>query len=72
MEWLGVWNCIFSGSEFSNLGENLSLSLSFSLSLSLSLALQIFRDFSGKFGLLEMLVGLWKMAIPYATNPYPH
>ena len=20
MEWLGVWNCIFSGSEFSNFG----------------------------------------------------
>ena len=28
-----------------------------------------FRDFPGKFGLRKIFFGLWKMAIPYATNP---
>ena len=37
-----------------------------------SLFLRNFRDFPGKFGLWKIFFGLWKMAIPYATNPYPH
>ena len=62
MEWLGVWNCIFLGSEFSKFGAwNLA-----------KIALWNFRDFPGHFGLLKIFFGLWKMAIPYATNPYPH
>ena len=37
-----------------------------------SLFLRNFRDFPGNFGLRKIFFGLWKMAIPYATNPYPH
>ena len=40
-EWLGVWNCIFSGSEFSIFGaRNLA-----------KIVLRKFRDFAGNFGL---------------------
>ena len=31
-----------------------------------------FQGFSWKIRRLKKCFGLWKMAIPYATNPYPH
>ena len=63
IEWLEVWNCIFSGPEFSNFGAwNLA-----KVSLSAE-----FQAFSWKFRPLINIFGLWRMAIPYATNPYPH
>ena len=31
-----------------------------------------FKGFCWKFRPLKHIFGLWKMAIPYATNPYPH
>ena len=58
MEWLGVWTCIFSGSEFSNFGAwNLA-----KIALSAE-----FPGFSWKFRLLKNIFGLWQMAIPCAT-----
>ena len=66
MEWLGVWNCLFGGGGAWSFKF---LSLKFSEN---SLFLRKFRDFSGNFGLWKIFLGLWKMAIPYATNPYLH
>ena len=63
MEWLGYGIAIFRALNFQILEPEIWQT---------SLFLRNFRDFPGKFGLWKIFFGLWKMAIPCATNPYPH
>ena len=61
MERLGVWNCIFRALNFEISEPEIWRK---------SLCLRNFRHFPGNFGLWNIFFGLWKMAIPYAANPY--
>ena len=57
----GVWNCIVSVFDIAKFRA-----WKFGEERSLSLSLQNLRDFAS-----DLVFGLWKMAIPYRTNPYP-
>ena len=65
---VGVWSDWGYGiSIFEALNFQTSESLKFGENHSLCGAY-----FPGKFGPRKTIWGLWKTAIPYATNPYPH
>ena len=61
VEWLRVWTCMFSGTGVSNSEPAMWRK---------SRSLRNLRDFLHKSD-PEKFFGLWKMASPYATNPYP-
>ena len=55
---LGAWNCTFSGPEISNFGPWSSAKI-------------VISGISCEVRPWQIFFRLWKMAIPYATNPYP-
>ena len=63
MEWPGIWNCILLGSEVSTFGARNLVKIGLSAG---------FQEFSCYLRALKVYLGLCKVAIPYATHPYPH